>query len=747
MFTTPADQMKAELLRLDLLIHREILRLRASYQLSLDEFRGLYISDAQVDSLIADVAMNEGDLVTAETLTAQATALRRAIDEEDDASLPWSRLGQTCGLSPRERDILLMALAPDLDRKYERLYAYLNDDVTRKWPTRDLALRLFADEPGAELPLRACLAPTARLHALGLVMSDDAGSDTSSWLAGRLHAAPVLAHHVLGLTLLDPSLAHFITVESPAIDWAEVPVESWLRDRLTRVPDLFRAQRDPGLNGSVAVEAPTSEADIARGDSRDEGPSPPALVFVGRAGSGRRAAAKTLAGALGLGLIRLDLAAVLAVGNDRHQLCLRPLGLQQRLGRSVVLVESAEALLDRNQVGPHEAVSLVAQLIDTGGPLIFTFPPGTRWSQLLTPYRHLAFEFAELPCAARQRLWEEEIGAAHLAVDANTPAALASRFALTSGQLVGAVRAAADRALLAGKERAEPTDALLLEAARDQSDHALAELASRVRLIHTWDDVVLPPITLRALKEITAAIAHRHVVYGEWGFARRIAGGQGLKVMFAGPSGTGKTMTASVMARELGLDLYAIDLSRIVSKYIGETEKNLDQVFRAAEHSNAILFFDEADALLGKRSEVKEAHDRYANIEISYLLQKMEEHSGAVILASNLQRNIDEAFARRLHYVVDFPFPDELLRERLWQGMFPAEAPLAPDVDLAFWARRFDLAGGDIRNVALDAAFLAAQNGRVITMQHLADAMMRQETKRGRVPSRGEFVGGGQHAR
>jgi SpoVK/Ycf46/Vps4 family AAA+-type ATPase len=210
-------------------------------------------------------------------------------------------------------------------------------------------------------------------------------------------------------------------------------------------------------------------------------------------------------------------------------------------------------------------------------------------------------------------------------------------------------------------------------------------------------------------------------------------------VLFAGGSGTGKTMTAGVIAADLGLDLYRIDLAGVVSKYIGETEKNLDRIFAAAHLSNAILFFDEADALFGKRSEVKDAHDRYANIEVAYLLQKMEEHDGAVILASNLSKNIDAAFSRRMHYVVDFPLPDETYRERLWRSMFSERAPLGPCVDLRFLATHFQLAGGDIRNVALDAAFLAAQDGRIITMRHLVMAMARQTMKQGKVPSPSDF--------
>src|SRR5205085_11756538 len=213
---------------------------------------------------------------------------------------------------------------------------------------------------------------------------------------------------------------------------------------------------------------------------------------------------------------------------------------------------------------------------------------------------------------------------------------------------------------------------------------------------HAWDDLVLPTATLRQVREVAAAIRHRHVVYEEWGFGERVPAGRGLKVLFAGASGTGKTMTAGVIARDLGLDLYRIDLAGGVSKYIGETEKNLDRIFRAARSSNALLFFDEADALFGKRSEVKDAHDRYANIEVAYLLQKMEEHEGAVILASNLSKNIDQAFSRRLHYILEFPRPDAPLRERLWQTILPPEVPINSDVDFGFLGRQFDLAGGDI---------------------------------------------------
>jgi SpoVK/Ycf46/Vps4 family AAA+-type ATPase len=228
-------------------------------------------------------------------------------------------------------------------------------------------------------------------------------------------------------------------------------------------------------------------------------------------------------------------------------------------------------------------------------------------------------------------------------------------------------------------------------------------------------------------------------VLEQWGFGRSLGVQRGIKAMFAGASGTGKTMAAAIIAKTLALDLHRIELAGVVSKYIGETEKNLDLAFEAARAANAILFVDEADALFGKRSEVKDAHDRYANVETAYLLQKMEDHDGVVIIATNLANNIDTAFSRRMHFVVEFPLPDVARRERLWRRMFPAAAPLSSDLDFDFLARQFNFAGGDIRNIVLDAAYSAAQLGQAISMGHVLRAVAREYEKRGKVVGAAEF--------
>jgi len=265
------------------------------------------------------------------------------------------------------------------------------------------------------------------------------------------------------------------------------------------------------------------------------------------------------------------------------------------------------------------------------------------------------------------------------------------------------------------------------QAAREIARRDLEGLATRIDSRATWDDLILPAATEAVLKEVTAQTRHRHRVYEEWGMGSRSRRGLGIAALFHGPSGTGKTLAAEVIANELQVDLYHVDLSQIVSKYIGETEKNLDKIFTAAERAGSLLLFDEADALFGKRSEIRDAHDRYANIEVGYLLQRIEAYDGLVILTTNLKGSIDSAFLRRFRFVIPFPFPDTDDRRRLWQIAFPAAAPV-DEVD-AHRLARVVLSGGSIRNIALAAAFLAAEECGSITTDRIMRAASRELTK------------------
>jgi len=720
MFTDPLEHLIAELRRLDLLLHREILRLRATYQLSLDEFRGLYISDEQVNSLIDRGLGYEGSLSTVEELTQRAEALREANAERVHTDLPWQRLAAEFDLGPIEQDLLLLAVAPEIDLKYETLYAYLNNDITRKWPTRDLALRLFAADSTEKLRVRQYLAPESTLFSTGILNTVQAAPQRPSWLADGFSVAPAVSGYLLGLSYRDSRLSAVIEACEPSTSWENVPLAEDKRAALRQTIKLFK----PPLSGGTA----------------------PILVLEGRYGSGTWETAEALCHDLGVSLLRVDLEAARASGEPLGKLA-QVLELQRRLHHAGVYLDRCEALFDKEGRPLPEAYGPVTQLIappkngpTNSLPVLLACEPGTHWRELLKGQRLAHFQFDDPDYATRLGLWKDYLAERSTNIAQPDMEALADRFILTPGQIRDAITAALDTQRLSTDQSMHALDSqVLFAAARTQSDQNLGHLAVKVNTVHTWDDLILPRSTQSRVKEVTAAIKYRHIVYSDWGFERRIALGKGLKVLFAGASGTGKTMTAGVIAKDLGLDLYKIDLSGVVSKYIGETEKNLDRIFRAAHCSNAILFFDEADALFGKRSEVKDAHDRYANIEVAYLLQRMEEYEGVVILASNLSKNIDDAFSRRMHYLVEFPLPDEIHREQLWRGMFPREVPLGKDVDFRFLAKQFSLAGGDIRNVALDAAFLAAQDGQVVTMKQLVKAMARQMMKQGRIPSPTDF--------
>ena len=307
---------------------------------------------------------------------------------------------------------------------------------------------------------------------------------------------------------------------------------------------------------------------------------------------------------------------------------------------------------------------------------------------------------------------------------------LASQFSLTSGQIRDAVASAQDRAAQRGDEL-QLED--LFAAARLHSRPKLSDLARQIIPRYTWEDIVLPEHQREILSEIVSTIRERAKVLEGWGVGKKLVPSAAVTVLFAGPPGTGKTMAAEVIAGDLGFDLYKIDLSSVVSKYIGETEKNLERIFQEAENSNTILFFDEADAMFGKRSEVRDAHDRHANIEVSYLLQRMESFDGVTILATNLQANLDEAFLRRLHFVLNIPFPNVQARQNIWETLFPPNVPRAADLDFALLADRFKLAGGHIRNIIVSATYLAAANGGQVTMEHLFHGTRRELHKMGRL--------------
>jgi len=399
--------------------------------------------------------------------------------------------------------------------------------------------------------------------------------------------------------------------------------------------------------------------------------------------------------------------------------------LAERLHLAARLVGGA-LLLDASGDGHLDGVArLVRACVQQETPVFVTTTAQAPVSEALAELPHRRIGISPPPAEARATRWTEAMARAGMPADAALVEHLGASFALTCSRIDAVVHSVALAAPVANVREA------LEREAGARSNDALAGLATRLVRNHGWHDLVLSDNAVQQLREITQAIESRDCVYRRWKLIERTGRSAGLMIFFTGAPGTGKTMAASVVANVAGLALYRIDLASVVSKYIGETERNLERIFSAARRSSAVLLFDEADALLGKRSEIKDAHDRYANIEVAYLLQKMEEHDGVVILSSNLAKNLDPAFARRMHYLLEFARPNAMLRERLWRGMYPPSAPLAADLDFHFLAERFETTGGEIQAIALDAAFLAAAARMPISMAHLMRAMTRRQTKHG----------------
>lgn len=656
---------------LDALAEREILRLRARYELSLDELRGLYISDRQVDALLrergrriveSDAAADPALRDPVRLLSAQAAQWRAHFARHS----PLELLAVRWPLGPMELEIVALALAPELDLRYETLWAYLNNDIGRRHLTLDLAARLLGQ--GEPTPRAALSAALEALAQQGLLERIDPGEGRSRLAMGYRLTAMARAF-LLGEPWPPPAQAYGVHAEAadPAVHDPRCGRVALVRHRWQWL--------------AVMPGAPPQPPGRALLVSADEADARSWIVDHARA-TGRH-------------LLWLNAAAVRALG---------PIELAglARIGGALVALEPGPGVPEGAQTQATQAAlaALLAAGIDVLVPQ--------------APRAALPHELDGLDLA--------EIRPGDLMVDVADTTHAAGAAGTTGAVRAPKAPAFADAPAL---HRALP--------ALDAPDTALARVAIRVQRRHDWSQLVLPPTTLALLREVAAAIGARERVYRDWRLAERSGRGHGLSVLLSGASGTGKTMAACVLAQHASAPLYRVDLAGVISKYIGETEKNLDRVFNAARGSRALLLFDEADALLGKRSEVKDAHDRYANLEVAYLLQRLEEHDGVVLLASNLAKNIDAAFARRLHYAVEFPRPEADLRERIWRGVLAPPTPCAPDVDCALLAQAFELTGGEIQTLALEAAFAAAARDAPIDQAGLLRVLRRQQTRQGKV--------------
>ena len=727
----------AELERVDLLIRARIAYLRR-LQADDEHFRGLYISEQEVDDLLerplgtpqwldaSSAAQRPEEVERALAALDERLAARRRLSLERGTELRLDRLARLFGLDVIELDAVLVCLAVEIDLRYEKLYAYLQDDVTRKRPSIDLLLQLLVAAPAERLVARRRFHADAPLLARRIVTVDtEAGQAQGPLLARFMKLEDRIVQYLLGHDALDERLRTFVSVLAPARGLDDLLLEDAVRAGLRRA----WPERPAAL--------------LPR-------PEPlPVMLLGGQPGAGKRSIAAAICSERGWPLLVVELAA--------WPVDAEPARLAELVEREAALRGAAVFWAAAASSGPFDAgaaaegrggdaavrpasvLGPVLRAIDAGSaPCFWAGDENEAMRVALSQRGAIVMPMPPSTVAQRQALWASCLGGVALAGDVDI-VLLASRFKLSLGRVVQAAATARRLAQLRGGATA-PIDAHdLLDACRLHSNQKLTLLARKVGAHYQWSDIVLPADRLAQLREICNHVKYRDRVYGDWGFGGKLALGKGLAVLFAGPSGTGKTMSASIIASELGLDLYKIDLSTVISKYIGETEKNLSKIFDEAETSNAILFFDEADALFGKRSEVRDSHDRYANIEVGYLLQRMEEYEGIAILATNFRKNMDDAFTRRLHFTVEFPFPNDEDRHRIWQGIWPQDTPRDSALDLRLLAERFEMTGGNIKNVAVAAAFLAADDDQVVRMGHVIEATQREYQKTGKLI--GDFAG------
>ncbi|MFI0485452.1 ATP-binding protein [Actinomadura sp. 9N215] len=624
-----------------------------------DEYRGLYVPDGTARRLAAGPGPGP----------ARDPDYERALADLADAVGAGTRLHRLAGafgLTDLDLEILLAALAPDLDRSFEPLYGYLNDDVSRRRATVGLALDLWG-VPVTSAHGRARFAAGAPLVAGRLVVTQDADRP---FLSRGLFVPDRVAAFLLGDDALDDDLTGIARLDD---------------DRGGGVPS--------GLDGLA-------------GRLREDD-SPLVYLHEARAGVGV-AVARAAAAAAGL--------AVLATDPERLTAELVPSVLREATLRGAAVVagpfpDGGPLLRAFADASANVPVLLAGpQPFDPGWsetqPLVLDVPAGEHatgaWRAELPDPDGLAFD-----------------------LDAAT-----ATYRFSADQVRRAVRAALDHAALDGVPLSA---AHLYRGARLQNAGGLHKHARRIVPAVGWDDLVLPAEPGGRLRELVQRARHRDRVLGEWRLRSGGGRGRGVVALFAGESGTGKTMAAEVLAAELGLDLYVVELPAVVDKYIGETEKNLERIFTEADRMDAVLLFDEADAVFGKRSDVKDSHDRYANLESAYLLQRLESFGGIAVLTTNLRANIDDAFTRRLDLVIDFPFPDPAQRRALWEHCLAPPVPVDGGVDLDRCAREFELAGGAIRSAAVTAGYLAAAAGRPVSMDDLLAGARREYRKLGRL--------------
>lgn len=713
-----------ELYLADLIIYSEVLRFRSQNDVQESELRGLYISESEIDELLKgsysgeargplDLEINGNYLDEYNKAKVAIENLSGHITKKIDSSLRMGvrlnllELSSYYELSTHELEILSICLVHQINTKYSKLFSYLQNDVTKKNPTVELLLNLTCSNFEEKIYARDFFSPQSPLFKNHLLEFVDRHNDQQKPLLLReVRMNNRITGFLLDSQYVDDMLKNISRIYKPRVSFTELVLPEKITNQFTNFISYFKSSSENVERNFV-------------------------FSFYGNYGIQKEEVAAAICKEIDLPMMVVDLAALYhsqipfehGVDMAMRESNILPAGIFFKNGDAIFNNRPEDAYMREYLVkllDEHSWLSFVDTVEQLGVQGKFNSQKFVEVELLIPDYK------------GRKELWDRYLKDIAYDEEINVKE-LSGKYNLTGGQIKEAVSTASTFALWRSPDDVKITGEDLIDACHLHSNQRLNDLAKRIKPRYTWNDIILPQEKISLLKEISSMVKYKHVVYEEWGFGGKLALGKGISALFHGEPGTGKTMACDIIAKELEMDLYKIDISTIISKYIGETEKNLNKIFTEAESSNAILFFDEADSIFGKRTEVKDSHDRYSNIEVSYLLQKIDEYNGIVVMATNYAQNIDEAFERRLHFSINFPFPDEESRLRIWKNIFPKAMPLGDDVDLELLAKKMEIAGGNIKNIALCAAFYAAENDKMVRMEHVTRACKREYDKMGRL--------------
>lgn len=697
-FKISIEHIFAELQRIDALVQTTVTKANLIYN-SNDQFHGLYISANDIDRYrtlplgVPNWIANEDS----ENLQERKKEIDRLAIESKNLGIELRlvHLQEVFDLTDLDIDILLVSLLSEVDTRYEKIYAYLHDDMSKKQLSVGLLLSLLSQGLASGIRFRDRLNPLSPLVLNMLVeINREPASSAVSFLASSVSIDKRIADYLFGFDEIDSRLSGIVKKYGNEIKYTCIEYLGHYESKLKNIISDNKNQEHSSL-----------------------------ILLKSRDYRDRETVIKNICASLGIGLIKVDCGRL--VNELQFNQLVRHILREVQLSDVILYWENFSVLLHNDY--KDRLVVIQEALADKN--FVSIVSADQDWQP---DDEGIFFISVELPLPGsreKEEIWRSALEEEKIVINPEESESIIQRFNFSNDQIFGAAKTANSISRWKHDAWGQVDKNTLLEACRIKSGKRIVSFSRKLVPTRNLQDIVLPDDQYSQLSELINAVKNKSLVLEEWGFENKLSIGKSINVMFSGASGTGKTLAAEIIAHELGMDIFKIDLSSVVSKYIGETEKHLSIIFEDARSSNVILFFDEADALFGKRSEVKDAHDRYANIETGYLLQKIEEHDGIVILTSNLRNNIDAAFIRRMHAIVEFPFPDEKHRTRIWQQLFPDQLPLDDSIDYSFLAKQFKLTGGHIKNIGLCAAYLSAAEGQDLGMHHLIIAAKREFQK------------------